>query len=59
MALKERYFTAKLIERKDADSIWYDRTVVPLTWLNDTLQLRGYKWRVSVVDGEYEFADEV
>ncbi|KUE86581.1 hypothetical protein ASL20_22770 [Cupriavidus necator] len=57
MALKERYFIAKSIESHDSDVIWYDRTIVPLDWLNDTLKLRGHKWRVSLVDGEYEFTD--
>ena len=59
MALKERYFIAKQIEPGDSETVWYDRTVVPTAWLNDTLKLRGYKWRVSVVDGEYEFSDEI
>ena len=58
MALKERYFIAKQIEPRDLETVWYDRTVVPMEWLNETLQLRGYKWRVSVVDSEYEFTDE-
>ena len=58
MALKERYFMAQLINPRDSDTVWYDRTVVPLTWLNGTLRLTQ-KWRVSVVDGEYEFTDEV
>jgi hypothetical protein len=59
MALKERYFMAQLINPRDSDTVWYDRTVVPLTWLNGTLRLRTQKWRVSVVDGEYEFTNEV
>ena len=59
MALKERYFTAKQIEPRDSETVWYDRKVVPTAWLNDTLKLRGYNWRVSVVDGEYEFSDEI
>ncbi len=58
MALKERYFMAKSIELCDQDTIWYDRTIVPLDWLNGTLKLRGHKWRVGVVDGEYEFTEE-
>lgn len=59
MALKERYFVAKQIEPRDQETVWYDRTVVPTAWLNDTLKLRGHKWRVSVMDSEYEFADEI
>lgn len=58
MALKERYFIEKQIEPRDSETVWYDRTVVPMEWLNETLVLRGYKWRVGVVDCEYEFSDE-
>lgn len=57
MALKERYFIEKQIEKRDPDTVWYDRTVVPIDWLNATLALRGHAWRVSVVDEEYEFTD--
>ena len=59
MALKERYFITKQIEPRDSDTIWYDRTVVPIEWLNQTLLLRGYKWRVSVIDSEYNFTNEI
>lgn len=58
MALKERYFIEKKIEPRDLETVWYDRTIASLTWLNDTLQLRGQKWRVGVQDGEYDFNDE-
>lgn len=57
MALKERYFIEKQIVQQDADTVWYDRTIVPIEWLNATLALRGHAWRVSVVDQEYEFTD--
>ncbi|CAG4890614.1 hypothetical protein LMG31841_01165 [Paraburkholderia saeva] len=57
MALKERYFIESGIEPRDTDTVWYDRKVVPLDWLNETLRLRGHRWTISVVEGEYEFAD--
>jgi hypothetical protein len=57
MALKERYYIEKEIEPRDPDTVWYDRVVVPLDWLNATLDLRGHKWTVSIVDKEYEFTD--
>jgi hypothetical protein len=57
MALKERYFIETGIEPRDTDTVWYDRMVVPLDWLNETLRIRGHRWTVSVIDGEYEFAD--
>lgn len=57
IALKERFFIEAAIEPRDQDTVWYDRTVVPLDWLNETLRLRGHRWTVSVVDGEYEFSD--
>ncbi len=58
MGLKERYFIAKSIEPCNLATIWYDRSVVPPEWLNETLALRGHRWRVDVVDQEYVFADE-
>lgn len=58
MALKERYFIENVIDPRDSDTVWYDRKVVPLIWLNNTLQLRLQKWCVSIVDGEYEFKDK-
>ena len=59
MALKERYFIELRSERVDSDTVWYDRSIVPLNWLNETLKLRKYKWTVSIVDEEYTFTDEV
>jgi len=57
MALKERYFIEAYPERVDSDTVWYDRSVVPLSWLNETLKIRKYKWTVSVIDSEYTFID--
>lgn len=57
IALKERYFISKDIEPRDADTVWYDRAIVPLDWVNQTLRMRGHRWQVSVVDQEYEFSD--
>jgi hypothetical protein len=57
MALKERYCIEKGIEPRDSDTVWYDRVIVPVDWLNATLAVRGHGWRVSVVDQEYDFAD--
>lgn len=57
IGLKERYFIEKSITPCDLETVWYDRTIVDLVWLNETLSLRGYHWRVSTVDNEYEFSD--
>lgn len=57
MALKERYLIARGASPIDYDTVWYDRSVVPLDWLNETLHMRGHRWSVSVVDDEYEFSD--
>lgn len=57
VALKERYFIVNGISPLDADTVWYDRTIVPSAWINETLRMRGHRWRVSVVDQEYEFTD--
>lgn len=57
MALKERYFIEADIEPRDFDTVWYDRVIVPMDWLNKTLAVRGHGWRVSVIDQEYDFAD--
>jgi hypothetical protein len=59
MDFKKRYFVAKSIAEADPDHIWYDREIVPLEWLNKTLEMHGFQWRVSVVALEYEFADIV
>lgn len=59
LGLKERYFIEKSITPCDLESIWYDRNIVDLKWLNETLLLRGYRWQVSVVDDEYEFSDVI
>ena len=37
--------------------VWYDRTVVPLTWINSQVQQSGNKWTVAVEDEEYIFTD--
>jgi hypothetical protein len=57
MGLKERYFIEKSITPCDLEAVWYDRTIVDLNWLNETLRIRGYRWQVSTVDDEYEFSD--
>ena len=31
--------------------------MVPLSWINERLEAEGHRWRVSVIDDEYEFAD--
>lgn len=38
--------------------VWYDRTVVPIAWINDALRQGGNKWNVSVEDEEYVFSDK-
>lgn len=57
MAIKERFFLEHHLEPRDTETIWYDRQIVPLDWINQTLLLRGHRWNVSVEDGEYVFTD--
>ena len=52
--LKRRYFKAKGLPLADA---WWDRTVVPMDWLNEQLRREGHRWQASIIDDEYEFAD--
>jgi hypothetical protein len=52
--LKRRFFRAKGLHVADA---WWDRTVVPMYWLNEQLRNDGHHWQVSIVDDEYEFTD--
>lgn len=37
--------------------VWYDREVVPLSWINDQLRHGGHKWAASVEAEEYVFTD--
>ena len=52
--LKERYFRRSGLPLGD---IWYDRNTASVGWLNKQLEIEGHRWRVSVVDFEYEFTD--
>lgn len=52
--LKRQYFRD---EGLDLNEAWWDRTVVPLAWLNDELRRQGHHWSATVVDDEYEFLD--
>lgn len=40
-------------------SVWYDREVVPMDWLNGQLTSEGHRWTAAIVAMEYEFADAV
>lgn len=44
----------QLFTAKNSD-VWYDRTVVPLAWINEKIQQRGNKWTVEVEAEEYVF----
>ncbi|MCB4770509.1 hypothetical protein LGR54_18025 [Ancylobacter sp. Lp-2] len=52
--LKRRYFRNKNLDLAEA---WWDRTVVPMGWLNEQLCHEGHRWQASIVDDEYEFVD--
>ena len=52
--LKRSYFRAKGLRLAD---VWWDRTVVPMDWLNEQLRSQGHRWQASIVDDEYEFSD--
>ena len=51
---KMRYFAHRGLP---LDDVWWDREVVPLSWINEQLEIEGHYWRVSVLDDEYEFTD--
>ena len=53
--LKARYVA---LNGLSVESLWYDRVVVPLEWLNQQLLADGHRWSVKVVDLEYQVADE-
>lgn len=57
MGLKERYFIEQSITPRDLEAVWYDRTIADISWVNETLRMRGHRWQVSIVDDEYEFSD--
>lgn len=52
--LKRRYFRARGLPLTD---VWWDRSVVPMDWLNEQLRTDGNRWAASIVDDEYEFRD--
>lgn len=52
--IKKRYFA---LQGLPLDIVWWDREVVPLSWINEQLEANGHLWRASVVDDEYEFSD--
>jgi len=52
--LKQRYFASRSLPR---DRVWWDREIVPLSWINEQLEAAGYRWRAAIVDDEYEFVD--
>lgn len=52
--IKRRYFARQGLP---LDEVWWDRAVVPITWINEQLEAEGHQWRTSVVDDEYEFSD--
>lgn len=54
--IKACYFAARGLPR---DDVWWDRGVVPLNWINSELAAAGHRWRVALVDDEYEFSDVV
>lgn len=37
--------------------VWYDREIVPLTWINQQVSQGGHKWTVTVEAEEYVFTD--
>jgi hypothetical protein len=52
--LKARYLARNNLT---VDSVWYDRQVVPLDWLNSELLADGHQWAASIVDLEYQFTN--
>ncbi|MBV6324904.1 hypothetical protein [Duganella violaceipulchra] len=47
----QRSLTAKYSD------VWYDREIVPLTWINEQVRQAGNKWTVAIEAEEYIFAD--
>ena len=54
--LKAQFFQARALP---LDEVWWDREIVPLDWLNERLSEDEHRWRVRIVDWEYEFSDFV
>lgn len=52
--LKARYLAQN---RLTVDSVWYDREVVPMGWLNSELVADGHQWSAAIVDLEYQFTN--
>jgi hypothetical protein len=52
--LKARYLAR---HNRTVDSVWYDRDVVPLDWLNSELLADGHHWSAAIVDLEYRFTN--
>lgn len=48
--------TYQTLTEKNCD-VWFDRTIVPLAWINDQIQQRGNKWIANIEDNEYVFTD--
>ena len=47
----------KLTGSENSDDAWYDREVVSLDWINNSLDDLGCRWNMRIVDDEYEFFD--
>ncbi len=54
--LKRGYFSARGLPLTE---VWWDRSIVPMDWLNEQLRTNGHRWAASIVDDEYEFSDRL
>jgi hypothetical protein len=55
--MKRRFFRRRSLPEQTVHEIWYDREIVSVEHLNHQLGQDGHRWRVTIVDGEYEFTD--
>lgn len=55
--LKQRYFIENGLDKTDSHHVWYDRTEVPLEWINEQLLICDHSWQVNVIADEYAFSD--
>ncbi len=51
--IKKKYFAQHGLP---FDEVWWDREIVPLTWINEQIGADGHLWRATIVDDEYEFS---
>lgn len=52
--IKARYFAERDLPQEE---VWWDREIVPVSWIASELMKGDHRWTLAVVDDEYEFTD--